>query len=64
MTKKADSLRLKAATQLAQAYREYCSERRRAWSGRPDDEGRSDLWLGRQEAMGSFIEWMQRDGED
>jgi hypothetical protein len=46
----------------AQEFRRVCSEQWRGWLHDPEDQGRSDLWFGRQEGMSAFIDWLENGG--
>jgi len=52
---------VRACVKLASSYREVCREQRHLW----DDDGNiplAHLWLGREEAMSSFINWLKEEG--
>ena len=46
----------------AERFRAACHRNRQAWAGEADDNGRSDLWLSRAEAMSAFIRFIEEGG--
>jgi hypothetical protein len=50
-----------SAAEWARLFRTHCHAQRRGWQGRPDDDGRSDLWLARAMGMSAFLDWLGED---
>jgi len=42
-------------------WRRYCHAQHDAWRGKPDDEGRSDLWLTWASGAGQMLFWLGKE---